>query len=148
MHLFDVASYNYVEEGLDGLLGSAYGLVSRPDRILMSAVGCRAMREQVIANARTRWQLDVENVVVRASGFGVRNGYQEPHSLGVDRWLAMIAAFAEIGGPCCIADCGTAVTIDLVTAVPTSTTHTALREWYQAPTTAAQRSVPCCSTSW
>lgn len=47
---------------------------------------------------------------------GVRNAYREPRLLGVDRWLAIIAAHAMQRGPCCIADVGTAATFDAVTA--------------------------------
>ena len=47
---------------------------------------------------------------------GVRNAYREPRLLGVDRWLAVIAAHATIDGDCCIADVGTAATFDAVTA--------------------------------
>lgn len=47
---------------------------------------------------------------------GVRNAYREPRLLGVDRWLAVIAAHAMHDGPCCVADVGTAATFDAVTA--------------------------------
>lgn len=45
---------------------------------------------------------------------GVTSGYQEPESLGVDRWLAVVAAYNEIKSACIVVDCGTAITIDLV----------------------------------
>ena len=47
---------------------------------------------------------------------GVRNAYGEPRLLGVDRWLAVIAAHAATRGDCCVADVGTAATFDAVTA--------------------------------
>ena len=43
---------------------------------------------------------------------GVRNAYAEPRLLGVDRWLAVIAAHRMARGPCCVADVGTAATLD------------------------------------
>ena len=39
---------------------------------------------------------------------GVRNGYRQPRRLGVDRWVAMVGAFAEFRSPLCIVDAGTA----------------------------------------
>ena len=45
---------------------------------------------------------------------GVRNGYRHPRRLGVDRWVAMIGAWAEVGSGCIVVDAGTAVTIDAV----------------------------------
>jgi type III pantothenate kinase len=45
-------------------------------------------------------------------GWGVTNSYRQPRRLGVDRWVAMIGAFAEFGGSVCIVDAGTAITVD------------------------------------
>jgi type III pantothenate kinase len=45
---------------------------------------------------------------------GVRCGYRHPRRLGVDRWVAMIGAWAELQSACVIVDAGTAVTIDAV----------------------------------
>jgi type III pantothenate kinase len=44
----------------------------------------------------------------------VRNGYVDPQQLGVDRWLAMLAAFARYRSALCVVDSGTALTIDAV----------------------------------
>lgn len=45
---------------------------------------------------------------------GVKNGYREPERLGVDRWLAALAAYQLIRGPCVVVDCGSAMTVDLI----------------------------------
>jgi type III pantothenate kinase len=45
---------------------------------------------------------------------GVRNGYDKPQTLGVDRWLGLIAAYACVGRACLVASFGTAITLDLV----------------------------------
>ena len=47
---------------------------------------------------------------------GLRNSYAEPERLGVDRWLAMLAARDGFDGALCVVDAGTAVTVDIVTA--------------------------------
>jgi type III pantothenate kinase len=60
------------------------------------------------------WQLSVEYVHPAASGFGVTNAYSEPQDLGVDRWLAIIAAYQRAKGAVCVIDCGTALTVDVV----------------------------------
>lgn len=54
----------------------------------------------------------VEFVRSTATAAGVRNGYADPAQLGVDRWLALIAAHRHWPGPCCIVDVGTAMTVD------------------------------------
>ena len=45
---------------------------------------------------------------------GVRSGYRHPRRLGVDRWVAMIGARAELASACIVVDAGTAVTIDAI----------------------------------
>jgi len=45
---------------------------------------------------------------------GVTNGYIEPEQLGVDRWMAIVAAFIHVGSACLVLDIGTAVTSDFV----------------------------------
>jgi type III pantothenate kinase len=47
---------------------------------------------------------------------GVRNSYTQPHRMGVDRWLAMLAAWNQAGDSVCVVDAGSALTIDFVSA--------------------------------
>ena len=44
------------------------------------------------------------------------NGYEQPQQMGVDRWLAMVAARAQSKAPLCVADCGSAITVDYIDA--------------------------------
>ncbi|MGE0082592.1 MAG: type III pantothenate kinase [Thiohalomonadaceae bacterium] len=60
--------------------------------------------------------ISVEFVRPTAEFRGLRNGYAVPESLGADRWVAMIGARELVRGPVCIVDCGTAVTLDWITA--------------------------------
>lgn len=45
---------------------------------------------------------------------GVRNSYTQPERMGVDRWLAMLAAWNQAEGAVCVVDAGSALTIDFV----------------------------------
>lgn len=47
---------------------------------------------------------------------GLRNSYAEPARLGVDRWLAMLAAWQQHAGPAIIIDAGSAITVDWLDA--------------------------------
>ena len=51
-----------------------------------------------------------------AVAFGITNAYSHPERLGVDRWLAMIAASEIVKGAFSLVDAGSAVTIDHVDA--------------------------------
>lgn len=43
---------------------------------------------------------------------GVTNSYQDPSKMGVDRWLAMIAAYKRVNKAVVVVDCGSAVTVE------------------------------------
>lgn len=58
--------------------------------------------------------VSAEFVVVLRDFVGVRAAYAELANLGVDRWLAMIAAYHEFKSSCLIVDAGTAITIDVI----------------------------------
>jgi type III pantothenate kinase len=70
---------------------------------------------QAIADAvRARWNLSIEFARTQASAGPVRNGYHDHGQMGVDRWLAILAAYERYHQPICVVDVGTAVTIDQV----------------------------------
>ncbi|WP_439102252.1 type III pantothenate kinase [Congregibacter sp.] len=52
----------------------------------------------------------------RAALDGLVNSYANPERMGVDRWLAMLAARRRLNGRFCVVDAGSALTIDLVAA--------------------------------
>ena len=41
-------------------------------------------------------------------------GYEDPQSLGVDRWLAIAAAYHQFSEPLMVVDAGSAITIDII----------------------------------
>lgn len=57
---------------------------------------------------------DVRFAHTAKRGWGVQNGYTQTRRLGVDRWVAMIGAWAEVEGMCLVADVGTAITLDAI----------------------------------
>lgn len=52
----------------------------------------------------------------QAAGHGISIAYAQPERLGVDRYLAMVAARARTNTPFIVIDCGTAVKLDAVDA--------------------------------
>ncbi|MBT8132336.1 MAG: type III pantothenate kinase [Gammaproteobacteria bacterium] len=59
-------------------------------------------------------EFDVEAIYVEVEedAFDIRLAYPKPEHLGVDRWLAMIAARSIVDGPLIVADAGTALSVD------------------------------------
>lgn len=63
-----------------------------------------------------RWALK-QTVLVRLARVkklhkGLRVAYEDEQKLGVDRWLALLAAWCELKSDACIVDMGTAITVD------------------------------------
>lgn len=80
------------------------------------SVARETVRERLAAAVRGRWGLELE-FLSPARQFGeVVCAYQDPSRLGVDRWAAVVAAACRYGLPAVVVDCGTAVTVDYVSA--------------------------------
>jgi type III pantothenate kinase len=92
-----------------------HGIVT-PDRILVASVASLQVLAAVQRMTHSRW--DQEPILLQAHAMqcGVRSAYAEPAQMGVDRWLAMLAAWNRFQCPVCVSDIGTAVTVDVVAA--------------------------------
>ncbi|ESQ16466.1 MAG: hypothetical protein N838_26390 [Thiohalocapsa sp. PB-PSB1] len=82
--------------------------------ILVARVGPESVLDAVARVAHARWDCPVTLIGTSAEAHGVRIAYAEPARLGVDRFLALIAAHAEHTGCKLIIDAGTAITYDLL----------------------------------
>jgi type III pantothenate kinase len=85
-----------------------------PGSVLVSSVAGSAGAQKVARFCETQWGVTADLLQSRAEQGGVRNGYQEPATLGVDRWLAIVGAVSRHGKPLVIWDLGTATTLDAV----------------------------------
>jgi type III pantothenate kinase len=90
--------------------------LTRPTRVLIVSVAGLEVRAALTRWIRQAWGIEAEFVISTAVACGIRNSYAEPERMGADRWVAMIAAHALIGQDCYVVDCGTAVTVDALTA--------------------------------
>ena len=93
-------------------LALAWAPLPPPERILVASVLDREFIAALSSSTMEAWSVAVEAVTPRREAFGVTNGYEEPERLGVDRWLALLAARRRVEGAVCVVDCGTAITID------------------------------------
>ena len=83
------------------------------DQILVSCVGdsCGIVSLTSLAE---QCHTPIRFVQTQAEQFGVRCAYQNFSTLGVDRWLAVLAAEQETRLPCAVLDLGTANTCDIL----------------------------------
>ena len=61
------------------------------------------------------WGIEVNNIITEQNKYGITTLYTNPGLLGADRWLALIAAISITSSTVCVIDCGSAVTLDVVT---------------------------------
>jgi type III pantothenate kinase len=88
----------------------------QPERVLIANVGGPEMALVCAEAIAQRWKLSPEFIQATSHAAGVTNAYREPEKLGIDRWLAVIAAHAMQRGAACVVSIGTAMTIDGVNA--------------------------------
>jgi type III pantothenate kinase len=102
-----------------GQLGAAWRELPIERAVISNVAGpaARAHIENALAQAMENRTIAVEWFASQAVAGGLRNGYRNPAQLGCDRFASAIGAHALF--PQCalvVATCGTATTIDAVTA--------------------------------
>lgn len=104
------------ERGTPLDLLAAWEVLDRPGRVLVSNVAGETVAGAVARVVRAYWGLEAQFAVPSRECLGVRVAYPEPTRLGVDRWLALLAAHGRGPGSALILDAGTAATFDLLLA--------------------------------
>lgn len=82
--------------------------------VRLASVASRANTAAMAQTLSTLFGVDVRIAETAAQQAGLTNAYADPTQLGVDRWLAMLAAFNAAKHGCLVVSCGTAVTIDSI----------------------------------
>lgn len=104
------------EEDVPAALAQAWREQAKPQWVLGASVVDAAREAQIERIVAEVFAQPVEWVRTPAEAYGVRIAYAEPQRLGVDRFLAMVAAHAAGTSPCVLAGIGTALTLDALTA--------------------------------
>lgn len=99
------------EELNDWLQGLNKAIV--PNKVRLSCVAGRDI-VTCIAKQSDQWGSLFLEAKTSEAVAGVRCGYGEPLSMGVDRWLAVVAAYHRFRQPCVVVDVGSAITMDIV----------------------------------
>ncbi len=97
------------------------GLAEVVHKVLVANVAGDAMAKTLIETMQAV-EAPVINVMASNEACGVRNGYDHAETLGVDRWLSLIAAFDKQKSTCLVVNAGTAITIDAL-SVPNNSGH-------------------------
>jgi len=108
-----VAEQGVLVRAAEGLLPSP---AQAPDQVWISSVADADLEQELSARILDLWGSDPWFARTAAAACGVTNSYTEPSRMGVDRWLAMLAAWNAEKAPVCVVDAGSALTIDFVAA--------------------------------
>ncbi|MEO7068347.1 MAG: type III pantothenate kinase [Rhodanobacter sp.] len=104
------------QDDVAAALASAWAGMALPVEVVAASVVASARETELAAivfrllGAAPLWMR------TPASACGVINAYPEPQRLGVDRFLALLAAYADQRAPCVVVNVGTALTLDALTA--------------------------------
>jgi type III pantothenate kinase len=104
-HAHDVLDFGGLWQGVDSV-----------DAVWIASVAAPARNEELARACLDRFGVPARYVRSSAQACGVRNAYAQPERLGVDRFLALIGAHAQACEPTVIVSCGTALTLDALTA--------------------------------
>lgn len=87
-----------------------------PAEIWVASVAGESVAAELARGCQQRWGLTPWFAGASAQALGLRNSYSEPGRMGVDRWLAMLAAWQPRQQQVAVIDAGSALTIDFVAA--------------------------------
>lgn len=101
------------EVSVGATTGSLEALIKRCDKLLISSVGHPEQVTEITAMCST-YAKPLQIIKTEAQTFGIECAYELYQTLGVDRWLAILAARKITQLPVAVIDLGTANTCDFV----------------------------------
>ena len=105
-------------EDWDDVLPSFLDSVGKLDLVSVSIVSADERFQQIEKHVQAIQRVPIYKAEAKKTFAGVTLAYEQPERLGVDRWLAMLAAHSLAGEEIkVVVDCGTAITIDVLDAV-------------------------------
>lgn len=87
-----------------------------PERVYISSVANEVIDEKITGKVKDIWDIEPVIAGVEPEFRGLKIAYRKTSQLGVDRWLALVASWLRYQAPVCVVSCGTAVTIDGISA--------------------------------
>lgn len=103
-------------EGFSLLLDRLWAGRPAPEQVVVSSVHGPHRHRLLHDWVARHWGREPRFIQAQARQLGVSNLYRDPSALGADRWAALIAARHLSPAAQCVVDCGTAVTVDALSA--------------------------------
>ena len=113
--LADSQYFSRPKTGIKAALNKAWKSLDDIEAVFVSNVAGDKIAAQLTEWIDKQWKLTPVFVQSEKRRFGGTNAYEQPETLGVDRWLAIVAGRQHARQVTCVIDCGTAITVDIVT---------------------------------
>ena len=107
-------AFSYQKDHIEHSLQENLSSLQTPTEILLANVAGQDVYTQLDNWVHQYWQRQIWQPRVSAQLNGLKNSYIDTQQLGLDRWLAMLAAWDKYQSALCIVDCGSALTIDSI----------------------------------
>ncbi len=107
-------SFAYTTDSMPDRLAQHWRSLAKPQQVYLASVADDEVVQGINAFMWRSWSLQGRAVVPEKECRGLKVAYEDVAAMGVDRWLAMLAAWSRFKAPLCIIDCGTAVTVDII----------------------------------
>ena len=112
----DVLAFDWDRPDFVAAMRDALARWPQPARVWIASVVSAERAEKMRAVLDSIEARRIEWLRTPRSAGGLTNSYAKPERLGIDRFLAMLAAHTHAPGGCVVAGCGTALTLDAVSA--------------------------------
>jgi type III pantothenate kinase len=109
----DAQALAHGDEDFPSRLVATLGPAARDARVMLASVAPAALTAELTQRLEDAGYR-CERVATAAQALGVRIAYPRPERLGVDRFLALLAAHARDDGPWLLVSVGSALTADLL----------------------------------
>lgn len=86
------------------------------ESVCIACVAQVSIKQDLCKHVLVLWGIESQFAKTQKEYAGLQIAYDDPARLGVDRWLAMLAAWHDARQAICVVDCGSAITIDRVDA--------------------------------
>ncbi len=105
-----------ISGAISELFESCWDYLPVPRRIMVSNVQGEQFESDLVKWCQSYWRVRPMFLEPTETAYGIVNNYHDPKQLGADRWAALIGARTLSDGALGIIDCGTAITVDALSA--------------------------------
>ena len=114
--LLDMRQLYYPKNISSSFFSNYWDDLNKPERVIVSCVANKDVLHALGQACEQLWNIEATEINSTNKEAGIVNAYIEPADLGSDRWCAMIGANQIINTDFIVVDCGSAITIDVVSS--------------------------------